>query len=86
MLGKPSTIAGLVKVGNPALGVFIGVVLTGRPEPVVYAEYTDGTETWRIGVRDGEMVWDYTITALGFNGVESADGITGDWYNPKSLS
>ena len=40
---------------------------------------TDGTETWRIVVRDDEMRWDYVLTELGFDGDEGID-----WYNAQS--
>ncbi len=56
------------------------------PTYPVPSEFTDGTELWRINARNGALHWDYTLTALGFSGTESADGITGDWYNPSSVS
>lgn len=41
---------------------------------------TDGISTWRINARDGELAWDYEITATGFNGIEDTD-----WYNAQSI-
>jgi hypothetical protein len=41
---------------------------------------SNGTSTWRIEARDGSLCWDYTITALGFDGVEDTD-----WYNAESV-
>jgi frataxin-like iron-binding protein CyaY len=42
---------------------------------------TNGTSTWRIDARDGSLNWDYTLTALGFDGVEDTD-----WYNAGSIT
>ena len=45
-----------------------------------YVEYTDGTTTYRDGVRDGAYVIDVELTTTGFDGAESTDeGVTGDW-------
>lgn len=38
-----------------------------------YVEYTDGINTVRDGVRDGEYVLDYIITPLGFAGTKGID-------------
>lgn len=40
-----------------------------------YVTYTDGTSTFRDGVRNGAYVIDKTITPLGFAGVENTDWI-----------
>jgi len=46
---------------------------------------TDGTQEWRIIAEDGELKWQYAMTALGFDGTESTDGVTGDYYTPESI-
>lgn len=38
-----------------------------------YQEYTDGSVTFRDGVRDGAYVIDYEITVTGFGGTEGID-------------
>lgn len=38
-----------------------------------YIEYTDGTDTYRDGVRDGAYVIDVELTATGFDGEEDTD-------------
>lgn len=40
-----------------------------------YVEYTDGTDTFRDGVRDGKFVVDKEITATGFDGDENVDWV-----------
>ena len=40
-----------------------------------YIYYDDGVTEWRKGVRDGALVYDKAITALGFNGSEDTDWI-----------
>jgi hypothetical protein len=66
-----------------AIGVAIGtcfntrVVTTLNPYGQVL---TDNVETWRIIVRNDELCWDYTLTALGFAGIEDTD-----WYNIQSI-
>lgn len=42
---------------------------------VQYFEYTDGTTTWRDGVRDGVFVVDKALTATGFAGAENTDWV-----------
>jgi len=56
----------------------IGLSVSSNP---TYAILTDGDCTWRIGARDGEMVWDHTLTSTGFSGTEDID-----WYNAQSES
>lgn len=52
-----------------------------------YNTYTDGTNDYRDGVRDGAYVIDKALTETGFAGTESTDeGITGDWVNLKQIS
>lgn len=38
-----------------------------------YQIYTDGTTTYRDGVRDGKYVIDKALTATGFSGTEGID-------------
>lgn len=43
---------------------------------------TDGTDTFRLVVRDSKLCTDQTLTPTGFAGTESLDGgLTGDWTN-----
>ena len=51
------------------------------PDPgttVQYLYYSDSIASWRKGVRGGRFVWDKTLTALGFDGVENTD-----WENVR---
>ena len=47
-----------------------------------YTYYEDPItgDIYRDGVRDGFFVIDKALTPLGFDGTESTDGITGDWF------
>ncbi len=47
-----------------------------------YTYYEDPVtgDEYRDGVRDGNYVIDRALTQLGFNGSESSDGVTGDWF------
>jgi len=45
-----------------------------------YRTYTDGSETYRIGVRDASFVFDQALTATGFAGSENTD-----WDNLTSF-
>lgn len=38
-----------------------------------YRIYTDGTNTYRIGVRDGAFRIDQALTATAFDGIENED-------------
>lgn len=38
-----------------------------------YLEYTDDSDTFRDGVRDGAYVVDVELTATGFDGTEDVD-------------
>lgn len=44
-----------------------------------YRIYTDGTTTFRDGVRDGKYVIDKTLTSTGFDGIEDTD-----WTNVET--
>lgn len=47
-----------------------------------YTYYEDPVtgDEYRDGVRDGYYVIDKALTALGFDGDESSDGISDDWF------
>ena len=67
-------------------GIGIGLVIpfrerTGTGTSVPVPIYTDGTEIWRLDVRDDVLNWDYTLTSTGFDGTEDID-----WYNAQSES
>jgi hypothetical protein len=46
-----------------------------------YVIYTDGVDTCRDGIRDGDYVVDIELTDLGFDGVEDTD-----WENLETLT
>ena len=46
---------------------------------IQYRMFTDGTTTFRQGIRNGAFVLDKTLTATGFDGTEDAD-----WENVES--
>jgi len=46
-----------------------------------YRYFTDGTDSFREGVRDGGFVLDKTLTDTGFNGIKGPGDGTGDWEN-----
>ena len=63
------------------IGIGIGVQFQIKSWITSYKTLTDGDCIWRIGARDGEMVWDHTLTDDGFDGTEDID-----WYNAQSES
>ncbi len=83
MIGKPSVSAGFTKIGSPALGALQSG--GGSPSSTTWSTLTDGTTTLRRYVVDDICYTDKTLTALGFDGIESTDGITGDWVNIEAI-
>jgi len=59
----------------------IGIAVRRRRSVAVSTTFTDGTETWRLIADDGEAFnWQYTLTELGFDGVEDTD-----YYTPQEI-
>lgn len=49
-----------------------GAGYLGYPQ---YRVYGQGSDLWRIGVRDGSFIRDQALTAIGFFGTENTDWI-----------
>ena len=56
-----------------AIGTYVGKKISKSFNGI----FTDGTDTWRLIADDSAAHnWQYTLTALGFNGVEGTDYFT----------
>jgi len=66
------------------ISIRIGALAIGRGgTSVVFTEvvFTDDTETWRVIANNGAAFnYQYTLTALGFNGVQGTD-----YYEPEEI-
>ena len=53
--------------------ICVGMGETTSTAIVEWRYWNDGTRKWRAGMRNGQFVRDYTLTGLGWDGVENTD-------------